>query len=127
MKVRRLKLYSLIYGLIVIGFCIYWATNFTNHTSYKGDEFVMLVQFLLAVTYVFYLAIQFFVKRINFLFALSIPILTCIASFCLGILLLFATHLSGVPREYIMIYGLLYGIISLLAVYRFWSKSAKNT
>jgi hypothetical protein len=87
----------------------------------------MLVQSLLALTYVFYLAIQFRVERINFLFGLSIPILTCIASFCIGILILFGTRIGGIPREYIMIYGLLYGIISVLAVYRFWGKTVKKT
>jgi hypothetical protein len=126
MKFRRLKIYSIFYGLIVVAFCVYWATNFTKHTTYKGDEFFMLVQFLLALTYVFYFAIQFWVKRINFLFALSIPILSCIASFCIGIFILFATRVSDIPKGYIMIYGLTHGFISLVAVYRYWGRSAKT-
>ena len=126
MKVRLLMIYSIIYGLTVVGFCIYWATNFTRHTTYKGDEFVMLAQFLLVLTYLFYLTVQFTVKRINFLFALSIPILTCIAAFCVGILVLMLTNLSGIPRHYILIYGLLYGLITLLAVYRFWRQAQKK-
>ena len=127
MKIRLLNIYSIIYGLIVVSFCIYWATNFTRHTTYKGDEFFMLVQYLLILTYLFYLIIQFSVKRINFLFALSIPIMTCIAAFCIGLFILFVTQLSGVPKHYILIYGLLYGLISLLAAYRFWGQVLKNS
>lgn len=126
MKVRLLIIYSIIYGLTVISFCIYWATNFSRHTTYKGDEFFMLAQFLLLLTYLFHLTIQFTVKRINFFVALSIPILTCVAVFCIGFLVLMLTDLSGIPRHYILIYGLLYGLITLLAVYRFWGQTQKN-
>ena len=126
MKVRLLIIYSIIYGLTVVSFCIYWATNFTRHTTYKGDEFFMLAQLLLVVTYLFLLTIQFTVKRINFLFALSIPLMTCVASLCIGLVILLGTRLSGIPRHYILIYGLFYGLISLLAVYKFWGQTQKN-
>ena len=125
MKVRLLIIYSIIYGLTVVGFCFYWATNFTRHTTYKGDEFFMLAQFLLVLTYLFYLTIQFTVKRINFLLALLIPVMTCVAAFCIGVFILTLTQLSGIPRHYILIYGLLYGLITLLAVYRFWGQTKK--
>ena len=126
MKVRLLIIYSIIYGLTVVSFCIYWATNFTRHTTYKGDEFFMLAQFLLVLTYLFLLTIQFSIRRISFLLALSIPLITCIAAFCIGILILLGTQLSGIPEHYILIYGLLYGLISLLAVYKFWGLKKKN-
>lgn len=126
MKVRLLIIYSIIYGLTVVSFCIYWSTNFISHTTYKGDEFFMLAQFLLVLTYLFFLTIQFTVKRINFLFALSIPLMTCIASLCIGLVILLGARLSGIPRHYILIYGLLYGLISLLAVYKFWWQTQKK-
>ena len=127
MKVRLLIIFSIIYGLTVVGFCIYWATNFTRHTTYKGDEFFMLAQFLLVLTYLFYLTIQFTVKKINFLLALSIPLMICVASLCIGLVILLGTGLSGIPRHYILIYGLLYGLISLLAVYKLWGQTQKNS
>lgn len=126
MKVRPLFIYSIIYGLTVVVFCIYWATNFTRHTTYKGDEFFMLAQFLLLLTYLLILTIQFTVKRINFVLALSIPLMTCVASFCIGLFILLGTRISGIPRQYILIYGFLYGLITLLAVYRFWGQTQKN-
>ena len=126
MRVRLLNIYSIIYGLAVVSFCIYWATNFTRHTTYKGDEFFMLAEFLLVLTYLFYLTVQFTVKRINFWVVFSIPILTCIAAFFIGVLILMLTHLSGIPRQYILIYGLLYGLITLITVYRFWGRTQKN-
>jgi len=120
MKVRLFIIYSIIYGLTVVGFSIYWAINFTRYTTYKGDEFFMLVGFLLVLTYLFYLTIQFTVKRINFLLALLIPVMTCVVAFCIGIFILMVTRLSGIPRQYILIYGLAYGLIILLATYKFW-------
>ena len=126
MKVRLLIIYSIIYGLTVAGFCIYWATNFTRYTTYKGDEFFMLVEFLLVLTYLFYLTIQFTVKRIYFLLALLIPIMTCVVAFCIGIFILMLTQLSGIPKQYILIYGSVYGLITFLATYKFWGR-AKTT
>ena len=73
MQVQRLKIYSLIYGVGIVAFCIYWAANFARHVTFKGDEFLILAQILLALTYIFYLTIQFSIKRINFVLALSIP------------------------------------------------------
>jgi hypothetical protein len=126
MKVRLLITYSIFYGLIEVCFCIYWAANFTRHTTYKGDEFFVLVQFLLALTYLFYLAVQFSVKKIKLLLALLIPLMTCIAAFSISIVILLGTHLSGIPRQYIMTYGLSYGLLSLLAVYKFWGQTQKK-
>ena len=123
MKVRLLIIYSIIYFLTVACFSIYWATNFTRYTTYKGDEFFMLAEFLLVLTYLFYLTIQFTVKRINFLLALLIPVMTCVVAFCIGIFILMLTQLSGIPKQYILIYGLVYGLITLLAAYRFWGRA----
>ena len=120
LMISRLTIYSCVYAVIVIAFCIYWAINFTRHTTYKGDEFFMLVQALLAPTYLFYLTTQFFVGRINFMLLLITPLLTCVAAFCVGMIFFLVTGLGGVPRQYILVYGLLYGLISLLAAYRFW-------
>ena len=86
----------------------------------------MLAQVLLVWTYLFYLTIQFSVRRISFLLALSIPLMTCIAAFCIGIVILLGTQLGGIPEHYILTYGLLYGLISLIAVYKFWGLSQKN-
>ncbi len=86
----------------------------------------MLAQFLLLLTYLFYLTIQFTVRRINFLLALSIPIMTSVAAFCIGLLILMLTQLSGIPRYYILIYSFLYGLITLLAVYKFWGRTQKK-
>jgi hypothetical protein len=126
MKVRLLIIYSLVYSITLVVFTIYWATNFTRHTFMKGDEFSMLAEFLFIFTYILYLIIQFTVQRINFLFALLIPIVTAIAAFCIGLLILLVTQLSGVPRQYIWIYSILYGMFTLFSVYRFWGRPFKT-
>jgi len=126
MKVRLLIIYSVIYGLAVLNLCIYWATNYAEHATHKGDELIMLAQFLLAITYLFFLAIQFTVKRISYWLVLAMPLITCITAFYIGLVLFFVTRLSGIPRHYILIYGLLYGIITLIATYSFWGKHFKK-
>jgi hypothetical protein len=125
-KPRLLIIYSIIYSLAVLSFCIYWASIFTRYTTYKGDELFKLVQVLLVLTYLFFLTIQFTVKRINFFIALLTPILTSIMAFCLGMLVFAFTHLSGISRQYILIYGLLYELTTLIAVYRFWGRAQKK-
>ena len=125
-KLKLLYFYCILYSLIAGAFCIYWALNFGEHVSYKGDEFFTLVEVLLIITYAFFLLVQFSVQRINLLFALSIPIMTCIATFCIGVFIAFATGIGGIPREYILIYGLLYVLISVLAAYTYWAPAVKK-
>lgn len=123
---RRLHFYCILYTILTVAFCIYWAFNYPEYMIYKGDEFFFLVQVLLIITYTFYLLIQFSVHRINFIFALLIPILTCIASFCTGFVILIFTPMGGIPRENILVYGLLYIIISVLAVYTYWGPAVRK-
>jgi hypothetical protein len=125
-KLKLLHFYCILYSLIAGGFCIYWALNFGEHVSYKGDEFFTLVEVLLIITYAFFLLVQFSVQRINLLFALSIPIMTCIATLLIGLVIAFVTGIGGIPREYILIYGLLYVLISVIAVYTYWVPAVKN-
>lgn len=126
MKVRQLNIYCVIYGLLLVGLTTYWAANFSRHTTYKGDEFFMLAQYLLVLTYLFFFIIQFTVKRINFLLALGIPLIACVIVFCIGWVFMLATQLSGTPKQYLLIYGLLYGLVSVLAVYKFWGRTLAN-
>ena len=121
MRNVRIKLFSLIYGLIAITFCIYWSMDFSKHVHYKGDEFVVLVELLLMLTYTFYVLLQVFVIRINLLFLAVAPIITCIISVFTGFIILLP--LSGVPREYILVYGLLYTLISIVASFRLWRQT----
>jgi hypothetical protein len=86
----------------------------------------MLAEFLSVFAYVLILAIQFTVKQINFFFALSIPILCSIVSFIIELIILSLTQLRGIPRQYIITYGLLYGVISLVVVYKYWVKTSKK-
>ena len=72
------------------------------------------------LTYIFYFAIQFTVKRIDFLFVLSIPIITCIATFCIGLFFLLLVKSRGGSSYEIPTFGFLYGLINLLAANRFW-------
>ena len=123
MKARLLLIISIIYMLTIICFSLYWAINFTRYVHYKGDEFFVFAEIILGMTYIFYLVIQLTVKRINFLFALSIPLLTCIAAFFIGIFMLFLRLPIGIPRQYIMVYGILYCALTLFATFKYWGKT----
>lgn len=125
MKISLVSISSM-YALALVCFCYYWSSDFLIHTIHKGDEFIMLVQFLLVLSYLYYLLLQFTISRINFLLVLSIPLISCLAAFCIGIFLLMLTGLSGTPKHYILTYGLLYGTIILLSVFRLWGQQLKN-
>lgn len=124
MKKRRLLILGICYGLIVAFFCIYLAENFARHTTYKGDHFFLLVQYLLILTYVFMLAVQFTVKSRNYLLVLAMPIITCISSFFIGLLLLLIFRTNSDPKQKILIYGILYGLMNIGAVYKHWILNA---
>ena len=123
---KRLQILSVIYILIVVVFSTYWATNFSNYIKYKGDEFFVFAELLLALTIAFYLTIQFAIKRINFLLALTLPFVICVAAFIIDILILLMTEVSGIPRQYILTYGGLYLLFSMLSIYKFWGQTMNN-
>ena len=119
MKIKGLVIFSIIYEIILVSFCIYWSNNFARFTIMKGDYASIFVEILLLLTYFFYLIIQFTIERINFLFALLVPIITCILTFLVGLLFLTFASIEDIPRNEILIVGLFYGLITLLSVYKF--------
>lgn len=123
---RRLRILSVIYFLTVAFFSTYWATNFSNYIEYKGDELFIFAVILLVLTIAFYLTIQFVIKRRDFLLALTLPFLICVATFISGGLILLLTNASVIPRQYILTYSGLYLSFSILSVYRLWGRTQKN-
>jgi len=110
---------SAIYGLAVAAFTVYWAENFSKYTTYKGDEFFDLVEYLLPAACVFYVLAVFPFKKINFFVALLIPVGACIGAIIAGMLFLLVSRIDGFPRQCILTYGLLYDILTLLAAFMF--------
>ena len=123
---KRLQILCVIYFLILVIFSIYWATNFSKYIHYKGDEFFVFAEILLGLTITFYLTIQFTIKRINFLLALTLPFFICVISFIIGVLIILLTEAGDLPRQYILIYGGLYLIFSMLSIYKFWGQTIRN-
>ena len=110
---------STIYGLAVAAFTVYWAENFLKYTTYKGDEFFALVEYLLPAACIFYVLAVFPFKKINFLVALAIPVVACFGATIIGALFLLVAGIDGIPRNYIVAYGLLYAILTILAPFMF--------
>ena len=110
---------SSLYGISLIAFTLFWASNFTKYASYKGDEFFDLVEYLLGASYIFFISTVFPLKKINFIVAMTIPIISIFGACIIGILFFFVTRMGGVPRQYIILYGFLFTVLTLLAAIRF--------
>lgn len=120
MKIRLLTAYTIIYVLVTVGFSFYWVSNFSKFTKYKGDEFIFFAEIIFIPTYFYFLLLQVTIKKISIAFIITIPLLISIATFVIGLFLLYLTRLSGIPKHYILIYGGLYTFLTLIAVLKFW-------
>jgi hypothetical protein len=74
----------------------------------------MLAEYFLAAAYIFYITTVFPFKKINFFFAMAIPVIGCFGAIVIGMLILFVTGMEGFPKQYIIIYGFLYDVLTLL-------------
>ena len=126
MKVRLLTTFSLIYILALTAFSFYWASNFSKHVHIKGDDFFVFAEIILVWTYIFYIAVQLTVKRMNVLLTLLVPVLISVAALLISAIFLLLTRISGIPKHYILTYGIIYIILSIYTAYQFWWRPAHN-
>jgi len=126
MKKSLLSVISVLYLAIVACFTFYWANNFQKYVHFKGDEFGMCVEFIIPLTYAFFILAQLNVRRAHFVILLFLPVIIAIASFFLGILILLVTGMSGTPAQTIYLYCSVYSLASFLFIKMVWtSKEGK--
>ena len=123
---RPIVFYLIIYVTLSMLFAFYWANNYSKYGTYKGDHFEYCLLVILLLTYVFYLILQFKVKRVNWTLVVLLPLILPIATLALGILLMFALGLKGIPKQTIYLYIISYLIISTPTTFFIWKTRKKN-
>lgn len=120
-----LRIFTISYAALLIAFTSYWAENFSRHSSYKGDEFFYYAELVVVLTYILYLLILFKYRKSVLLLLIS-PIIIFIATMYIGVFISLLSDFGGIPREYIWLFGTIYGILSLINVFVLANKFRRN-
>lgn len=106
---QKIKLITFIYLIVSVASIIFWDNNSSKYTHTKGEDFSILIDFLLILTITFALILVFFFGR-KFWLIVLLPLITLLTTFALGLGILFLMNLSGSPSELINVYGFTYVI-----------------
>lgn len=115
-----------LYCILVVSSTLYWGTNFSSFTHYKGDEFFYFLEYLLGLTLLYFVAQLLCLRQLKYLPALIVPFVTVVSSVFVGFLLLAVTPIDGTPSEIIYVYGTGYSVTNVLFSAAIISKYAKR-
>jgi hypothetical protein len=119
-QLSRLQVITMFYAGSLLFFAVFWSLYYNGYTAKKGDELFTTLTVILFITYLYFLALQFTVLRINWFLALMLPVLNTIISFLFSVVILWLAGLDGVPKEVILIFGIVYTLLSGLEGLMLW-------
>ena len=93
-----------IYLTIAVPLTIYYGNNFSRFVHSKGQEFFNYVLVLVTTNILFNVAV-WSSTGFNVLMRLLTPLIICLVSFILGLIVWQVTDITGIPRHLIFIYG----------------------
>lgn len=120
----RLQFISLFYTAALLLFTFYWANYYKAYSGHtKGEElFTALVVFML-LTFFYFVVLQLSVNRNNWALALFLPIINAIITFLLTVVVLWLGSFDGNPKEDILIFGIIYTVLSSAIGLLLWRKA----
>ena len=120
----RLQFISLFYTAALLLFTVYWANYYDAYSGHsKGEElFTALVVFML-LTFFYFVVLQLSVNRNNWALALFLPIINAIITFLLTVVVLWLGSFDGNPKEDILIFGIIYTVLSSAIGLLLWRKA----
>ena len=120
----RLRFISLFYTAALLLFTFYWANYYPDYSGHtKGEElFTALVVFVF-LSFLYFVVLQFVVTRNNWVLALLLPIINAIITFLITVVALWLGSFDGNPKEDILIFGIVYTLLSATAGLVLWQKS----
>jgi hypothetical protein len=118
----RLQVITLFYAVALLFFTLYWSSYYNSYSSKKGDEIFTALTATLFITYLYFLALQFSILRINWFLALMLPVLNTIISFLFSVVILWLAGLDGIPKVVILIFGIVYVLLSGVEGLMLWRK-----
>ena len=120
----RLQFISLFYTAALLLFTFYWANYYKAYSGHtKGEElFTALVVFVL-LTFFYFVVLQLSVNRNNWALALFLPIINAIITFLVTVVVLWLGSFDGNPKEDILIFGIIYTVLSSAIGLLLWRKA----
>lgn len=121
-QLSRLQVITLFYAGALLFFTIFWSLYYNGYTTKKGDELFTTLTVILFITYLYFLALQFVIQRINWVLALLLPFLNTVISFLFTVLILWLGGLDGAPQEDILIFGIVFTLLSGVEGMMLWRR-----
>ena len=121
-QLNRLQVITFFYTLALLLFTVYWSFYYHTYATNKGDELFTTLTVLLLITYFYFIALQFAIERTNWALTLLLPILNTIISFLITVVVLWLGGLDGAPQEVILIFGIVFTLLSGMEGLVLWNK-----
>jgi uncharacterized membrane protein len=122
-KFNRLQGISLFYAATLLFFTVYWANYSEAYSSKKGEELLTALQVFVFLTFFYFVTLQFSIIRNNWALALFLPIINAIITFLITVVILWLGSFEGNPKEDILIFGIVYTLLSASTGTVLWNKA----
>ncbi|MBP6688200.1 MAG: hypothetical protein KA160_10115 [Lacibacter sp.] len=122
-KQSRLQGISLFYAAAILFFTVYWANYSEAYSSKKGEELFTALQVFVFITFFYFVTLQFSIVRNNWVLALFLPIINAIITFLITVVILWLGSFDGNPKEDILIFGIVYTLLSTSTGLVLWNKT----
>ena len=120
-KLSRLQGISLFYAATLLLFTVYWSQYYHTYSSKKGEELFIALEVLLFVSFFYFVVLQISIAKTNWLLTLLLPIINGIITFLFTVVVLWLGSFDGNPEEDILIFGLVYTLLSVATGLVLWN------
>lgn len=122
-KLSRLQLISLFYAAALLLLTVYWSHYYPAYATKKGEELFIALEVLLFVTFFYFVVLQISIAKINWVLTLMLPVINAIITFLFTIVVLWLGSFDGNPKEDILIFGIVYTLLSGMEGLLLWGKT----
>ena len=122
-KLSRLQGISLFYAATLLLFTVYWSQYYNTYATKKGEELFIALEVLLFVTFLYFIVLQISIAKTNWVLTLMLPIINGIISFLFTVVVLWLGSFDGNPKEDILIFGIVYTLLSASTGIVLWNKA----
>jgi uncharacterized protein with PQ loop repeat len=122
-KLSRLQGISLFYAAALLLFTVYWSQYYETYATKKGEELFIALEVLLFVSFFYFVVLQISIAKTNWVLTLLLPIINAIITFLFTVVILWLGSFDGDPKEDILIFGIVYVMLCVLAGLVLWNKT----
>ena len=114
LKKFKLRIYFLVYCVLMIGLAFYWGNNWQKYEQYKGDYFEYCLDFVFLLIYLFSILFYISIRKVNLLLLFLMPLIITILSVILGFAIECLFGIDDFPTHEIVVFTLTYMAIAVL-------------